>query len=251
MSNWLGRGLRRGVLTTRYPFDEAEMPDRYRGRVRLVEGAPAQAVLRAGSVCLSNAIEVQNESGHVRMSRCFQCGACEREAPEAVHLSNDFEVAISDGEADAARRHLRERMRSLGRSFMIRHVDAGSDASCEQEIQALFNPFYDINRLGFFLTAAPRHADVLLVTGVVTHAMAAPLRETYDAMPDPRVVVAVGTAACSGSIFLSGRDVVGPVHEVLPVDVRIPGAPPSPLSIINGLWIAVGRATAHLAAPRR
>jgi Ni,Fe-hydrogenase III small subunit len=133
----------------------------------------------------------------------------------------------------------------------VRHVDAGSDASCEQEIQALFNPFYDINRLGFFLTATPRHADILLVTGVVTTAMAGPLRETYDAMPDPRVVVAIGTAACSGSIFVTGEEVIGPVHEVLPVDVRIPGAPPSPLSIINGLWVAVGRATAHLAAPRR
>jgi Ni,Fe-hydrogenase III small subunit len=227
------------------------MPQRYRGRVRLIEGAPSQAVVRAGSVCLSNAIELQNESGRVRLSRCFQCGACEREAPDAVHISNDFEVAISDGEAGAARHRLRERIRSLGRSFMIRHVDAGSDASCDQEIQALFNPFYDINRLGFFLTASPRHADLLLVTGVVTHAMAGPLRETYDAMPDPRIVVAVGTAACSGSIFLTGRDVVGPVHLVLPVDVRIPGAPPSPFSIINGLWVAVGRAKAQLAAPRR
>lgn len=249
MSNWLARGLRRGILTTRYPHAPDEMPARYRGRFRLVDGAPPEDVERAANVCLSNAVELREGTPRVRMSRCFQCGECAREAPAAIAVSNDFELAISDGDATEARRRLQERTRSLGRSVMIRHVDAGSDGSCDQEIQALFNPFYDINRLGFFLTATPRHADLLLVTGVVTHAMAGPLREAYDAMPEPRVVVAVGSAACSGSIF-AGGGVVGPVERVLPVDVKIAGAPPSPLSIINGLWVALAHATAHLAALR-
>jgi Ni,Fe-hydrogenase III small subunit len=248
VSNWLARGLRRGILTTRYPYAPEEMPQRYRGRVRLVEEASAITLERAARVCLSHAIEVgTGAASRVRMSRCFQCGACARETPDAIRISNDFEVAISQGDAATVRAQLRERTRALGRSVMIRHVDAGSDASCEQEIQALFNPFYDINRLGFFLTATPRHADLLLVTGVVTHAMAGPLRETYDAMPDPRIVVAVGSAACSGSIFAES-DVVGPVERVLPVDVKIPGAPPPPLAIIHGLWVALAHTTAHLAA---
>ena len=250
MSNWLARGLRRGILTTRYPYAPDEMPERYRGRVRIVEGAPAETVDRAAKVCISNAFELREDPPRVRMSRCFQCGECARVAPSAIAITNDFELAISNGDATELRKRLHDRIRSLGRSVMIRHVDAGSDASCEQEVQALFNPFYDINRLGFFLTATPRHADLLLVTGVVTRAMAGPLREAYDAMPDPRVVVAVGSAACSGTIFAEDDDVIGPVERILPVDVKIAGAPPSPLSIINGLWVALAHATAHLAAVR-
>lgn len=249
MSNWLARGLRHGIRTTRYPYAEDTMPERYRGRVRLAEHAPRELCERAASVCLTHAIVEENGAFRARMSRCFQCGECARVAPAAFHLSNDFEVAIADRDAAEARARLRDRAHTLGRSVMIRHVDAGSDASEDQEVQALFNPFYDINRLGFFLTATPRHADLLLVTGVVTHAMADPLREAYAAMPDPRIVVAVGTAASSGSIFAS-ESIAGPVDAIIPVDVKIPGAPPPPLTIIHGLWVALGRATAHLAAVR-
>ena len=248
--NWIARGLRRGVLTTRYPQAPDAMPDRYRGRAVIREGAPERALELAAAACLSHAIEL-GDVPRVNVERCFQCGECARVAPEAAQILNEFELAVVEGEPEAARLRLRDRVRSLGRSVMIRHVDAGSDASCEQEVQALFNPFYDVNRLGIFLTATPRHADVLLVTGVVTASMAEPLRITFDAMPDPRLVVAVGTAAASGSIFRSNDAVVGPVDQVIPVDVKVPGAPPSPLSIIHGLWVALGRTTARFESSSR
>lgn len=126
------------------------------------------------------------------------------------------------------------------RSLHIRHVDTGSDGAVEQEIAALLNPYYDMQRLGLFFTASPRHADLLLVTGPVTRPMEGPLRRAYEAMPEPRVVVAAGTDACSGSIW-TGPEVLGGVDRVLPVDVYIPGDPPTPIALLHGLLLASGR----------
>ena len=134
------------------------------------------------------------------------------------------------------------------RSLHIRHVDTGSDGAVEQEIAALLNPYYDMQRLGLFFTASPRHADVLLVTGPVTKPMEGPLRRTYEAMPEPRVVVAAGTDACSGSIWTE-PEVLGGVDRVLPVDVYIPGDPPTPIALLHGLLLASGRAR-EVSAPR-
>jgi len=147
----------------------------------------------------------------------------------------------SDPETAAAREALRRRIAPFRRSLHIRHVDAGSDGSEEAEILALGNPFYDIHRLGLFFTPTPRHADILLVTGPVTRAMAEPLRRTYEAMPFPKLVVAAGTSACGGGIFGVSYATLGGVDKVLPVDVYIPGSPPSPLALLHGLLLAVGR----------
>ncbi len=150
--------------------------------------------------------------------------------------------SLDEATRDAAER-LRERVQRLfGHSLHIRHVDAGSCNACESEIKLLLNPYYDVQRLGIFFTTSPRHADLLLVTGPVTRAMEDPLRQTYDAMPDPRLVVAVGACACSGGIFGSSAFARGGVAEVLPVDVFIPGCPPSPLTLMHGLLLALGRA---------
>ena len=136
--------------------------------------------------------------------------------------------------------------RLFGHSLHIRHVDAGSCNACESEIKMLSNPYYDIHRLGIFFTTSPRHADLLLVTGPVTRAMEDPLRQTYEAMPDPRLVVAVGACACGGGIFGPSAFALGSVEEVLPVDVFIPGCPPSPLTLIHGLLLALGRVEQRL-----
>ncbi len=136
--------------------------------------------------------------------------------------------------------------RLFGRSLHIRHVDAGSCNACESEIKLLTSPYYDLHRLGLFFTPAPRHADLLLVTGPITRAMEGPLLRTYEAMPDPRLVVAVGACPCSGGIFGPSPYVRGSLAEVLPVDVFIPGCPPSPLALIHGLLLAINRAEQRL-----
>jgi len=143
---------------------------------------------------------------------------------------------------------LRERIEGrLGRSLHVRQVDAGSCNGCELEIAATTNPFFDLERFGIHFVASPRHADLLLVTGPVTRNMEIALQKTYEAAPDPRVVVAVGACGCSGGIFGEGTyAAIGGVDRVLPVDVYVPGCPPRPQAILNGLLVAMGIREARL-----
>jgi Ni,Fe-hydrogenase III small subunit len=136
-------------------------------------------------------------------------------------------------------------LRVLGRALAIRHVDAGSCNACELEIHALTNPYYNIEGLGIRFVASPRHADLLLVTGPVSKHMAIALRRTWDAMPDPKIVVAAGGCACTGGIFGESYASLGRVANVIPVNVEIPGCPPTPRALLAGILAAV-----EVAAPR-
>jgi Ni,Fe-hydrogenase III small subunit len=129
----------------------------------------------------------------------------------------------------------------LGRALTIRQVDAGSCNGCELEIHALSNPYYNIEGAGIRFVASPRHADLLLVTGPVSRNMAQALRRTYDAMPDPKLVVAAGQCACDGGIFGESYASCGRVENVIPVDVAVPGCPPAPIELLRGILTAVRR----------
>jgi len=144
------------------------------------------------------------------------------------------------------REALSERIRTvLGRALCIREVDAGSCNGCELEIHALGNPVYNVESLGIRFVASPRHADMLLVTGPVSRHMEVALRRTYDATPDPKLVVAVGDCGACGGIFGSGYASLGAVSNVIPVDVVVPGCPPSPTRILAGILAALSAATAR------
>ena len=146
----------------------------------------------------------------------------------------------ADDPAGAAR--LRESVvRTLGRALTIRHVDAGSCNGCELEIHALANPYYNLEGLGIRFVASPRHADLLLVTGPVSKHMAIALKRTYDATPDPKLVVAVGDCGCTGGIFGESYASLGRVANVIPVDVEIPGCPPTPTALLRGILAAITR----------
>ncbi|MCC6196437.1 MAG: NADH-quinone oxidoreductase subunit B family protein [Burkholderiales bacterium] len=133
-------------------------------------------------------------------------------------------------------------LRTLGRALAIRHVDAGSCNGCELEIHALGNPYYNIEGLGIKFVASPRHADMLLVTGPVSKHMAIALRRTYDATPEPKLVVAVGDCGCTGGIFGESYASLGRVANVIPVDVEVPGCPPTPTRLLQGILAALARA---------
>jgi Ni,Fe-hydrogenase III small subunit/formate hydrogenlyase subunit 6/NADH:ubiquinone oxidoreductase subunit I len=260
--------LRTGVVTTRYPAESTGAPDRFRG-------AP---VLRPGShlpppaVCPAGALSERFDSGgrHVALdlARCVFCGRCAEDPWEgAVTVGRDFELAarsredlrievvaddltapttrpVPDRDADAARTSSEIR-RVLGRSLHLRHLDAGSCNACDWELAALLNPVYDVRRLGIDFVASPRHADGVVVTGSVTRNLETAVRRTLEAIPDPRVVIAVGACAASGGIVGEGYASAGGVDRVLPVDVYIPGCPPRPEAIIFGILVAVGRLDAR------
>jgi Ni,Fe-hydrogenase III small subunit/formate hydrogenlyase subunit 6/NADH:ubiquinone oxidoreductase subunit I len=252
MLEWLARGLRKGRVTTRYPAGPEPAPVGFRGRIEILDSeAAADPELEA--VCPTGAIAV-GEEGAIRLDRgrCILCGACVRAAPDQFAFRAEYETAarrrsglVIGAAVDAVnveplRQTLGERARALRRSIHIRHVDAGSDGAEEWEIAALLNPYYDIQRLGLFFTSAPRHADILLVTGGVTAPMRAPLERAWQVMPEPKAVVAVGTDACSGGLSAQGDRTLGGVDRVLPVNVYVPGSPPAPIAILHGLLLAVG-----------
>ncbi|GHU29136.1 hydrogenase/oxidoreductase subunit [Betaproteobacteria bacterium] len=130
-------------------------------------------------------------------------------------------------------------LRQLGRALVIRQIDAGSCNACEQEIHALSNPYYNLEALGIKFTASPRHADLLLVTGPVAKNMEIALKRAYDATPEPKLVVAVGDCGCTGGIFGESYACCGRIANVIPVDVSIPGCPPTPLQLMQGILAAI------------
>lgn len=259
MIRWFLRGVSRARITTRYPRGEEPPPAGFRARALLDPWAVnAEAAVRSSAVCLPEALTV-GERGRLTLDAgsCIGCGLCvEACGGEGLQMDPGYELASAERgrlivsaddtrEADIREAPLRGAFR---RSLHIRHIDTGSDGAVEQEIAALLNPYYDMHRLGLFFTASPRHADILLVTGPVTTPMEQPLRRTYEAMPEPRVVIAAGTDACSGSIW-TGPEVLGAVDRVLPVNVYIPGDPPSPIALLHGLLLAGGR-VAEAPSPR-
>jgi len=272
VSIWVLRGLRNGVVTTRWPKRADEYADSWRGPVTVLPDPAGSENARNGTtpvdiapelgdveaLCPTGAIETSGrpevDKLTVDQGRCILCGRCVSARPDlfawsrgatgpgAAALARQALVVPEHPDTDeaitAARIELAARIAALRRSVHIRHVDAGSDGSEEWEIQALLGPVYDVHRLGVFFTASPRHADVLMVTGAGTAGMTGPLRTTYDGMPDPKVVIAVGADAISGGL-LSSR--FNGVAGVVPVDLWVPGSPPSPFAILNALLIATGK----------
>ena len=148
---------------------------------------------------------------------------------------------VAEGDGEAIQRIHQDILDILGQALTIRQVDAGSCNGCELEIHALNNPYYNIEGYGIKFVASPRHADMLLVTGPVSRHMEEALRRTYDATPEPRLVVALGDCGCTGGIFGESYASCGRVANVIPVDATVPGCPPPPIDILRGILGAVRR----------
>ncbi len=280
MFETLRQSLKTGVVTTHYPDTPPEVSRRARGQPE-IDWANWSDARPAAAICPTGAIAYEDANGQrtarLDLAKCVFCGLC-AEVDAAIRMTNKCELAARRGEDLVARatyslKHdgtheqvltppsplnaenagvrgeieatgleLKKRINQvLGRSLHIREVDAGSCNGCEIEIVNLNSPVYDIERFGIHFVASPRHADMLLVTGPVTRNMELALKKTYDATPDPRLVVAVGACGCSGGIFGQNYASLGGVDNVLPVDVYIPGCPPNPHALLHGILLAVGR----------
>jgi formate hydrogenlyase subunit 7 len=255
MPLWTFFGLRHGQATAAWPDGASAGQEGVLGMPRFEPERCAPECDECAAACPTAAITVEaGRSGRERLAvdygRCVACQLCVEACPaEAARTSFDWAFGVrrrsdlilaaeprSSPESAAASRS------GFRRSLHVRHVDAGSCNGCESELQALNNPFYNLHRFGIFFTPSPRFADLLLVTGPVTYTMREPLRRAYEAMPEPRWVMAVGTCAVSGGVAGGGYACGNGLEGVLPVDLYLPGCPPNPAAIIEALLMFLDRA---------
>jgi len=246
MANWVLKGLRSGVRSSAYPAQLDDAPG-------VSPGHPVESHLKSASAadvlvarCPTRAITRQNGGIAIDQARCVHCFRCLRDVDEPASWQPDYEWAMQASDAAAA---LHKLGHIFGRSLHVRFVDAGACGACMSEARQINNPYYNIHRLGFFITPTPRNADVLLVAGPVSDAMQLALRKTYEAMPMPKRVVAIGACAASGGVFGPSFAAFGGAAEIIPVDVIVPGCPPPPLAILHGLLVAVERKPPSTTAP--
>jgi Ni,Fe-hydrogenase III small subunit len=237
VANWVWKGLTSGIKSTAYPV-RAELA------AGVTPGRPvaaAQLTLPAEELaarCPTDAISPSESGVAIDQGRCVHCRRCQADADHAgLPWRDNYEWAAFP-DMEAAQHELQ---RVFGRSLHIRFLDAGACGACMSEARQLNNPYYNIHRLGFFMTPTPRNADVLMVAGPVSDAMRFPLQSTYAAMPTPKRVIAIGACAISGGVFGPSFAASGGLDEILPVDVMVPGCPPPPLAILHALLVVVKR----------
>ena len=241
---------RQGYRTAPYPVPDPGLPALFRGRPVLDPAKCVDGCAACVEVCPTDALRVSEAGPELDLGRCIFCGDCVAACAEgAITLSRDWRVAASKREGlvatgdrplqiDALSRELR---RLVGRSLRLRQVSAGGCNGCEVEANALGNVVFDASRFGIDFVASPRHADGVLVTGPVTANMKEALLITYEAIAEPKLVIAAGACAISGGLFRDYQEVSNGVEGLLPVDLYVPGCPPHPLTILDGLLRLLGR----------
>ena len=241
MLNILKKMIYTGIVTKKH--DGGQVPAGFRGEV-VVDNKNCCDCQVCAKVCPTLAIVFTGEKMSINHKACIFCGRCV-EVCEAkqIRSTDNYKLATLAGNlGDHGGSLLTERIRSIcGRSLHIRHVDVGSCNACDFEMNALSNPIYDLQQYGIDFVPSPRHADMLMVTGVVTRNLTQALLMTYEAVPNPKIVMAVGACAASGQVFGSSYAIRGAVDELIPVDIYVPGCPPRPQALLYGLLLALDK----------
>jgi Ni,Fe-hydrogenase III small subunit/formate hydrogenlyase subunit 6/NADH:ubiquinone oxidoreductase subunit I len=251
---YLRTRLRLGRQTIAYPEGPARFPERHRGRPALDPSLCREGCSACAEVCPTEAVGgAGTPELRIDLGRCTFCGLCQEACPEqAIAFTRDYRLSMrtreelqARGDAPLLAQALDQKMRRLfGRSLRLRQVSAAGCNGCEAELNAAGNVQFDLSRFGIQFVASPRHADGLVITGPVSENMRAALRRTWEATPAPRLVIAVGACAISGGPFagspVCGDGADGAIPGV-PVDLYVPGCPPHPVTVLDGLLRLLGR----------
>ncbi len=236
--------------TVAFPDGEPVLPDRMRGRPAIHQERCVLSCKKCMSVCPTGAISRKGESISIDMGKCLFCGQCTDVCAEkAIEFRKEHRLSacnrdalIVDDETVKVAEALDKKAKSMfGRSLKLRQVSAGGCGACEADTNVLTTVVFDLGRFGIQFVASPRHADGLLITGPVTENMKLALLKTYEATPSPKLVIAVGACSISGGPFANLDEVNNGVDSILPVDLYVPGCPPHPITILDGLLRLLGR----------
>ena len=242
--------LKQRHRTIKFPRQPPVLPAKYRGLPVIDQSRFGGARADWLAVCPVAALTRHDGNVTIDLGRCLFCGECEKACPEgAIRFSRDYRMASRDRSAlvvgaqeTALKAALDEKSRKLfGRSLKLRQVSAGGCNACEADCNVLNTVVFDLGRFGIQFVASPRHADGVLVTGPVTRNMELALRKTCDAVPEPKLVIAVGACAVSGGPYAGHPETCNGVGGVVPVDLYVPGCPPHPVAILDGLLRALGK----------
>jgi Ni,Fe-hydrogenase III small subunit len=256
----LSARFRQKHRTIAFPDAPPTLPDRFRGCPTLDPSLCPDQCKGCGDVCPTGAIHAIAEGVQLDLGRCLFCGECEKACSNGVvRFSKDYRLAASrredltlTGSSLELARSLEEKSRRLfGRSLRLRQVSAGGCGACEADVNVLSTVVFDLGRFGIQFVASPRHADGILVTGPVPENMRSALLKTYEAIPAPKVVIASGACAISGGPYAGHEEVHNGVDSLLPVDLYIPGCPPHPITILDGMLRLLGRLEKDPGAPAK